>query len=279
MISNIEALHSKMYSFEPREIIEKIISFVREFSKKHGIKKYIVGLSGGIDSSATLKIVADAIGEKNVIALIMPHKDITAREDMEDAYMVADEFGVEYYTIEIADICGIMRHRLAPFIEIDRKVYGNIMARTRMMILYAFANATNAVVVGTSDKSEHLIGYFTKWGDAAADIFPIMDIYKTQLRIIARETGVPEKIVKKPSSPGLWVGQTAEEELGIAYEVIDPILFAMYELKMKAEKIKAIKGIDPVVVDRIIEMINTTEHKRKIFYPRVQEYIIREQQV
>lgn len=274
MIQSIEELREKMYSFDPNEVVEKIINFLQNFSKKHGIKKFVVGLSGGIDSSTTLKIMVDAFGEKNVLALIMPHKGITTREDLQDAYMVVDRFSVDYYVLEIADICGTIRHRLTPFIEIDKKVYGNIMARTRMLILYAFANAMRAVVVGTSDKSEYMIGYFTKWGDAAADIFPIIDIYKTQLRIIAKEIGVPEKIIKKPSSPGLWLGQTAEKELGITYETMDPILFAIHELEIQIENIKTIEGIDPVIFDKVIGMINTTEHKRKIFYPKIQDCII-----
>lgn len=274
MIQSIEELREKMYSFDPNEVVEKIINFLQNFSKKHGIKKFVVGLSGGIDSSTTLKIMVDAFGEKNVLALIMPHKGITTQEDLHDAYMVVDKFGVDYYVLEIADICGTIRHRLTPFIEIDKRVYGNIMARTRMLILYAFTNAMRAVVVGTSDKSEYLLGYFTKWGDAAADIFPIIDIYKTQLRIIAKEIGVPEKIIRKPSSPGLWLGQTAEKELGIAYETIDPILFAIYELKMQIENLKIIEGVDSIIVDKIIRMANMTEHKRKIFYPRIQEYVL-----
>jgi len=275
MVGSIEEVKRLMLSFDADKVAERIILFIREMFEESGAQKIVIGVSGGVDSSTTLKLLVDSIGRDKVLALIMPHQDITSRKDLEDAYMVADHFGVEYYTIEIADICSLIRHRLSPFMEFDEKTYGNIIARTRMITLYAFANSMNAIVAGASDKSERIIGYFTKWGDAAADIFPIMDLYKTQVRALARHIGVPESIAEKPSSPGLWKGHLAEEELGISYEKIDAILFAMNELHMGPEQIKKIEGIEEDEVELVLRLITTSEHKRKLYYPQVQDLIVK----
>ena len=273
MIENIEQIKKLMLTCDWQLVIKKIIGFIEKHFEQSRAKKIIIGLSGGIDSSTTLALLIRSIGKENVIALVMPHYGITEREDLEDAYMVADKFGVEYINIELADICSNIKHRLSPFIEIDKKTYGNIIARTRMIVLYAFSNSMNGIVAGTSDKSERTIGYFTKWGDAAADIFPIVDLYKTQVREVARQLGVPNKIIMKPSSPGLWKGHLAEEEMGITYDKIDPILFAINELKIPPEKVKEIDGIDPIEVDHVIGMIETSEHKKAYPYPKVQDII------
>ena len=264
-----------MISFDSRLVAERLGGFIREVFQKANAKKVLIGVSGGVDSATTLKLVVDSIGKDDIVALILPHHGITSTNDIEDAYMLVDRFGVEYVTIEIADLCSLIKHRLAPYIEVDTKTYGNIIARVRMITLYAFANSMNGIVAGTSDKSERLIGYFTKWGDAAADFFPIMDLYKTQVRALARYIGVPQKIVEKPSSPGLWRGHTAEGELGLSYETIDAILFAIYELGITARELAEIEGVSEKEIRHVLSMVKNTEHKRKIEYPQVQHLIVR----
>ncbi len=271
---SIDDVRKKMLEFDKGAVIREIVSFLRNFAESSGLDRFIVGLSGGVDSSTTLGLLVRAFGKNNVLALIMPHLGITLKRDLEDAYKVAESFGVEYATLELADICSLIKQRLSPFIELDKKAYGNIIARMRMIMLYAYANSIGGVVVGTSDKSERLIGYFTKWGDAAADIFPIADLYKTQVRAIAKHLGVPEDIVHKPSSPGLWRGHLAEEELGLTYEEIDPILFATQELGIPPVELSNIEGFDPKSIDAVVKMIRSTEHKRTIYYPKVQALIL-----
>jgi len=268
-----ENMKKQMLNFNSELVIMGIEQFIKKYFEETKTKKLIIGLSGGIDSSTTLKLAVDAVGPDNVLALVMPHYGITEKADIEDAYMVADKFGVECITIELADVCGLIKQKLVPYVDVGTKPYGNIIARTRMITLYAFSNSMNGIVLGTSDKSEKLIGYFTKWGDAAADIFPIVDLYKTQVRIIAKELGVPDKIIAKPSSPGLWRGHKAEEEIGMSYDRIDSILYALVELNILPDDLKKIGGVLPSEVDRIIELMQMSMHKRTSSYPEVQKLI------
>jgi len=273
VFGSIWDIRQKLLSFNIGIVVKEIENFIREYFKKTGAKKLIIGLSGGVDSSTTLKLAVDSVGPRNVLALILPHYGITETSDIEDAYMVADTFGVEYITIELADICSIVKQRLSPFLDIDKKTYGNIIARLRMVTLYAFSNSMNGIVLGTSDKSERLIGYFTKWGDAAADIFPIADLYKSQVRKIALDIGIPRKIAEKPSSPGLWRGHRAEEEIGLGYDVIDPILYAMEELNIPPSQVKKIQGVRPEDVDKVVWLMEASRHKKITPYPCIQERI------
>ncbi len=268
-----DEIRKMMLSFDRKSVSSEIGNFIREVFRESRARRIFVGLSGGVDSATTLKLAVDSVGKKNVLVLIMPHHGITSPKDLEDAYMLVDKFDVEYVTVEMADMCSLVKHRLAPYIEINTKTYGNIIARMRMITLYAFANSMGGIVAGTSDKSERLIGYFTKWGDAAADFFPIMDLYKTQVRILAKNIGVPQEITDKPSSPGLWRGHTAEGELGLSYETIDIILFAMYELGIPASRLTEIDGISERDVQHVLGMIKNTEHKRRLIYPKVQHLI------
>ena len=274
-IKSMKDIRRIMLSFDSELVAKKLKEFIRNIFHEANARKVFIGVSGGVDSATTLKLTIDSVGKDNVIALIMPHHGITSVNDVEDAYTLVDKFGVEYTTIEIADMCSLIKHRLVPYIEVNTKTYGNIMARVRMITLYAFANSMNGIVAGTSDKSERLIGYFTKWGDAAADFFPIMDLYKTQVRVLAKHIGVPQKITEKPSSPGLWKGHTAEGELGLSYETIDTILFAIYEFGMTTEELVKVEGISEKEIQQVLNMIKSTEHKRKIAYPQVQHLIVR----
>ncbi len=210
-----------------------------------------------MDSATTLTLTVKALGPENVRALILP-SSATPPEDVEDAKRLIQKLGVDDW--KIINIDPIVEAYEKVLGKMDRVVKGNTMARIRMSILYAVAH-DDGIVVGTGDKSELLLGYFTKYGDGGVDILPIGDLYKTWVRKLALHLGVPEKIALKPSSPRLWPGHLAEEELGFSYEVADTVLYAIVEEGMKPEEVVRKYNIDENVVKRIVEMMKRNKHK------------------
>src|SRR5208337_876036 len=174
----------------------------------------VLGLSGGVDSCTIAALSTRALGGHNVLGLLLFEKETRRTEDVRHAELVAKEFGFKTETVDITPTLEAFYRSTPIFVQTDKLSKGNVKARTRMIYVYYYANRLHLIVCGTSDKSETMMGYFTKWGDVAADISPIMDLYKTQVRELARYIGVPEEIVEKPSSPALWPGQLAENELG-----------------------------------------------------------------
>ncbi len=252
------------------EITLKIEKFIKTYLEQANAKGVVVGLSGGVDSSTVATLLVRALGKEKVLGLIMPHKE-TSPDDIKDAINIAKLLNINYRIIEISkpleDIVEI-----SPWLKklTNKVVKGNIIARLRMIVLYHHANALNYLVAGTGDKSEYLLGYFTKFGDGAADFFPILDLYKTQVRALAKHLGVPEKIYSKPSSPGLWKGHLAREELGFEYDIIDQVLYGYFEKKLSINVIAHVIGISVNDVKDILTRVKMSEHKRKLPpYPRV----------
>ncbi len=268
---DINELKDRVKKFNKDFAIERIIEAIRQYFKKTGMEKAFIGLSGGIDSSVTFVLLTEALGNNKVEAILMPHKEMTPRNDMEDAYNLARKYGVEPIKVEISEITDTIKASIQKDDKlIDKVTYGNIIARSRMIILYALANQMNGLVVGSSDKSELLLGYFTKYGDGGADILPIGDLYKTQVRVLGAYLGLPENIVEKPSSPRLWPNHKAEDELGASYEVIDAILYALIELRRSFDDVLKIKGVDRDVVENILRRVFASEHKRRVpFIPKL----------
>lgn len=200
---------------------EKITAFIRGYFRSAGRKTAIVGLSGGLDSAAVLSLCTAALGSKNVLAALMP-SDSTPEKDMADARLLAGKLRVKAIHLPIEGI-------LASFgpLANGRLSRANLSARVRMGILYSLAGGENGLVVGTGDKSEFLLGYFTKYGDGGADLFPLGGLYKTEVRALAISLGVPARIANKPPSPALWRGHTAQGELGFSYSVADRVLAAI----------------------------------------------------
>ena len=243
-----------------REFIEKVLThFIREEVTKAGFQKVVVGISGGVDSALTAFLAVKALGKENVIGLSMPYRT-SSRSSVEDARLVAEILEIEFHEIEITPQIDAY-FRLFP--DADNVRRGNKMARERMSILYDFAHWKGALVIGTSNKSELLIGYSTRWGDNAHDINPIGDLYKTQVWEMAEFVGVPERIVKKKPSADLWPGQTDEGEIGLSYRTLDQILIGYVDLRLRREELVEI-GFDPVVVDRVLTMVRNSQYKRKL---------------
>ena len=213
-----------------RAIVDKICEFIREKVREAGAKGAVVGVSGGVDSACTIALCSRALGRSGVIALIMPDGEITPESEVADAREIATKHAGKTYEIDIAKILRAYTRAIPVFNERDKVALGNLRARIRKDILYYFANSMGLLVVGTGDKSEALLTYFTKHGDGGVDILPIGDLYKTEVRELARFLGVPPHITNKPSTPTLWRGHTLEEEfMGMSYEQIDPILRKLFE--------------------------------------------------
>ncbi len=245
------------------DVEEKITRFIKDYVGKAKTKGIVLGLSGGIDSSTAAALSALAIGGDKVLGLLMPEKETYNEKDIEDAKRVAEKFGLKTETIDITPVLEALQNTLPAFDPKDKMCKGNLKARVRMICLYYYANKFNLIVCGSSDKSETMIGYFTKWGDAAADIAPLMDLYKTQVRKLAEHIGLPKEITQKPSSPALWPGQMAEEEIGLKYETLDLILYGL-EHFMKTEEIADQLGLEKAKVDKVKNRWKSMEHKRRM---------------
>lgn len=224
------------------------------YRKSNGV---ILGLSGGIDSAVIAGLCARFVREKT-LALIMPNSKITPNSDTEDAIKIVDKYSLEYKLIDI----GFIHKEYSKYLEPNPLAFGNLGARIRANILYYYANARNSLVLGSSDRSEFLIGYFTKFGDGAADLLPIVSLYKTQTRELAKSLGIQQNIISKPSGPHLWEGHTAETEIGLNYEEIDSILHCIIDKNMSIDETARITEIPISDVDRMYRMYKKSEHKR-----------------
>ena len=253
------------------EITPRIERFIRDYVEKTKAKGIVLGLSGGIDSSTVAALSALAIGGENVLGLMLPEKETRKTTDIEHAKLVAKKFKFKTQTCNITNTLETLYKSIPIFDSSEKVCKGNIKSRTRMIYWYYYANKLSMIVCGSSDKSETMMGYFTKWGDVAADISPIMDLYKTQVRELARHIGVPRAIITKPSSPALWPGQTAENELGIKYEQLDLVLYGL-EHFMRPKEIAEQLNVKESLVERIKHRWLSMEHKRRMLLTAKLEY-------
>ena len=248
---------NKIQNQDYSKIADAIEKFLAEKIEKANVKGVILGLSGGIDSAVIAYICKRNLKEKT-LALIMPDTEITPKSETGDALKMISLTGIEYKLIDINPIV----KEYSMYLEPNAKSKGNLRARVRTNILYYYANAKNYLVLGSSDKSEHMIGYFTKHGDGASDITPIISLYKLQVREIAKYLQVPSNVISKKSSPHLWKDHEAENELGISYEEIDSILYCLFEKKLSIEETEKITLIEKSKIQKIQELHSKSEHKR-----------------
>ena len=244
-------------------LVEKTVErFIRDYVESVGARGVVIGLSGGLDSSTTAFLAVRALGPERVIGLIMPEEEVYDPEAIRHARMVAEHLGIRTEVVDITPILKAIYGALPAYDPEDHMARANLKPRVRMLCLYYYANRYGMLVCGTTDKSEAMVGYYTKWGDGAADIEPIMDLYKTQVRQLARHLGVPEEIVGKPPTPALLPGQTAEGELGLKYEVLDLILYGL-EHFIPPERIAADVGVPLETVLAVRARWLNNEHKRR----------------
>lgn len=236
----------------------RAVDFIREQVAAAGASGVAFGLSGGVDSAVTAYLCRLALGSDKCLALIMPNTEFTPHSETEDGILVATELSVQYIVIPIRDIAhASMAHDENP----PKVASGNLNARLRAVLLYYEAQKRNYLVVGTDDKSEHMLGYFTKYGDGACDILPIASLYKTQVWDLARHLQVPHHIIEKRPSPHLWTDHFASDELGLSYTDIDRILQRLHEDPVQISRDTAIP-IDKIY--NILRMHQSSAHKRRL---------------
>lgn len=241
---------------DTQEVISLFLRHHVNIAKANGV---VIGMSGGLDSSVLAKLAADALGPEKVLAVMMPESS-TPDECMADAQAMADRWGIEILTFRINDMV-ISASRTMKCS--DRGRLGNIKSRCRMVILYNLAAERKMLVLGTGNKSELLTGYFTKWGDGGSDICPLGDLYKTQVRELGVQIGVPESVLARVPSGDLWKGQTDEGELGIDYTTLDRILLGI-ELCMKDRDIVKGAAVTEEQVKHVRGLVARSVHKRRM---------------
>jgi NAD+ synthase len=240
-------------------VTKVLVAFIRDELGRCGCAKAVLGLSGGLDSAVCATLAARALGPRNVLGLIMPYGTAFPR-DVRHARALAERLKIRHATIDIAPQIDLY---FAAHPAESRLQRGNKMARERMSILYDYSVREGAFVLGTSNKTELLVGYGTVYGDLACAVNPMGDLYKTQVRQLAEHLGVPAAIRRKAPTAGLWPGQTDEGELGLAYDELDRILYALVEgRKTRRQVIEA--GHDAAAVDRVIRMIRSSDFKRTL---------------
>lgn len=240
----------------PAHAIETIGQFLRAHAGRSGI---VVGLSGGIDSAVTARLARDALGAEHVFGVLLPDAGFSPAL-LRETEEYADGLGVEHRTVGIDPVEQAFR-TLLPEVT-DRVALGNVKARIRMTVLHSLARERQALVAGTGNKSELLLGYFTKYGDGGVDLMPLGDLYKTEVRALAVELGLPRPIQDRPPTAGLWEGQTDEAELGLGYEEIDRILFGVEQL-LTEDRIAEETGSSLDHVREVTERVRKSRHKRR----------------
>lgn len=243
---------------------EKIVNFIREIVNESDTDGIVIGLSGGIDSTVVAFLLKEAIGNDKIYSYHL-YSSTTPKEDTEHARLVSEILDINYKEIDIDTIT-------SEFLDLaddngvsnsfeNKSAEGNFKARIRMSMLYYFANMKNCLVAGTGNKSELLIGYFTKYGDGACDFEPIGDIYKTQLRKLAKSWNIPDVIINKPPRAGLWIGQTDEDEIGLTYDVLDQLLYLIIDKNLTNEEILKEMNSSNMEINKVRDKISNNQHK------------------
>ena len=241
-------------------VVDEVKHFLTKKLEETGAEGYVIGLSGGIDSAVTAKLAVEAVGHDNVNGWVMPG-DPSNPENMEDAGNLCEDLGIDYREVDIEPTVQEFVDS-APF-DSSKETRGNIRARTRMIYEYIDANENNLLVLGTGNRSELLIGYFTKYGDAATDISPIADLYKTEIKRLAEHIGLNRKFIEKEPSAGLWDDHSDEDEIGLSYDKIDLILKQLVDQEKSVKEI-ADGDIAREEVERINGMHQNSSHKRSL---------------
>ena len=262
----------KRLAIDPEKVSEKLENFIREEFRKAGFSRAVLGVSGGIDSSITAYLAQRALGAGNVWGISMPYRT-SSPESASDAQLVANELGINFITIPVTDMVDAY---FKQFPDASRLRRGNRMARERMAILYDQSAALQALVMGSGNKTEVLLGYCTLHGDAACAMNPLGDLYKTQVWELARFLNVPERIIEKTPTADLWPGQSDEGELGFTYAEVDKLFYFMIEKRCTTAELEEL-GFADTFIQQVTGMISKSQHKRCLPpIPRVNQGIIDE---
>ena len=243
------------------EITPKIHQFILETVENTGLNGVVVNVSGGIDSAVTVHLAVQALGPERVTAITIPERDVTPQSDITDVMLHCERLNLTCNTVDITPILHVMRDIMPGYDVTDRITCGNIRSRLRMIIAYHHANMEGKLVIGTSNKTELLTGFFTKHGDGGVDFMPLGDLWKYNIKQLAKYLEIPENIIKKAPSPGFFEGHTDEDELGMSYDNIDLILYS-YEQGLTIKEISEDLSIDAPEVRRILNRVKANQHKR-----------------
>jgi NAD+ synthase len=240
-------------------VVKKLlVDFIRDEILNAGFKKGVVGLSGGVDSAVAMYIAAEALGNDNVLAVMMPYK-ASSSDSLADAKTVIDELKIPAETVPITSMADAYIEKNG---EMDNVRKGNIMARQRMIVLYDISAREQALVIGTSNKTEIMLGYGTQFGDTACAINPLGDLYKTQIWQLAETLGVPKKIIEKKPTADLWQGQTDEGELGFSYKLVDQLLYYMIDERRNDDELVTL-GFEKHFIEKIKRIVQRNQFKRR----------------
>ena len=242
-----------------KEVHNELVEFLRENFKKAGFSKAVLGLSGGIDSALVAYLLRDALGKENVLAIMMPYKSSNP-DSLNHAKLVVEDLKINSKTIEITDM-------IDAYFKNEKEAtslrMGNKMARERMSMLFDYSSKENALVVGTSNKTEIYLGYSTQFGDSACALNPIGDLYKTNIWDLSRYLKIPNELIEKKPSADLWEGQTDEQEMGLTYKEADQVMYRLLEENKTTEEVLA-EGFNKDLVDNIVRRMNRSEYKRRM---------------
>ena len=244
---------------DPAAETERIVAFIRSELEGAGVSNVVLGLSGGLDSATVAYLCARAAGAGNVFTFLMPYRT-SSPASIEHAWLVVQELGLTAERIEVTPAVDALQGMLS---GADQRRLGNVMARVRMIVLYDQSARHRALVAGTSNRTERLLGYTTLYGDSACGFAPIGHLYKCQVLQLAEHIGVPDDVIAKPPSADLWEGQTDEGELGFSYDDVDWLLFNLNERDKDADALTAM-GFDPNFVDQVQALVARTEFKRRM---------------
>lgn len=248
----------------PQAVAADIVAFIENIFQKHAKQSGIIAVSGGIDSALSLTLLAQALPKSRIYPVLLPYQN----QPMDDARTVCTWNQIPQENWQEINIEPIVAS-VAPLLELTEQDYrrlGNVMARTRMIILFDLAKKLDGLVVGTENKSEKYLGYFTRFGDEASDIEPLQHLYKTQVRQLAAYLGVPEAIQTKAPSAGLWADQTDEVELGFSYELADQVLEQYIDERREPDQIELPAGTDPLAIQQVISQVTAMHFKHEVPY-------------